>query len=931
MSQLSLFISCVSNEFGNYRDALRRDLSRPNLTTKIQEDFIAYGASTLEKLDDYIGHCQAVIHLCGHMTGSPANRASLAYIQQTYPDFATRFPELQPVLEGKEELSYTQWEAWLAVYHQKKLIIAVPGQDAPRNIPYQLVPAQLQQQQRHLERLKAQGHHPGITFSTVDGLSKEVYRSSLYDLLVQLQLPAVKPVSLPYHSLGDLFKGREPWLERLYTELHTSQLKPAVITGKTLHGLGGVGKTRLAVEYAWRYQELYSALLFVVADGPDKLFDNLAALCAPPVLNLPEYNAPEERRRYESVIQWLNQHPGWLLILDNADTPQSAKAVEKLFGQLQGGHVLITSRQTNWSRPVSQMRLEVLTPEAAASFLLERTQDKRRKLAEDEHLAGQLAGDLGGLALALEQAGAYIATRRLTLAQYRQAWQSQHRQVLEWKDERLMQYPHSVAVTWQTTVKQLTAPARTLLDRLAWLGPEPVPESLLNVSVPEEEPIDGYAALAELGEYSMVDRRDDKPEFSVHRLVQDVTRIKQAQKTADKHKVACLRWINEGFVGDSKDVRDWPVLEPLVPHALAVLSGSNGRPAQNGIINRLLNLLSLFRLTKAQSRDNRVKSRLLNQLGLFYLVKAQYREAEPLMRRALQIDERSLGKDHPSVAVRLNNLAQLLKDTNRLAEAEPLVRRALQIDEQSLGKDHPSVAVRLNNLALLLQDTNRLAEAEPLVRRALQIDEQSLGKDHPDVAIDLNNLAQLLKDTNRLAEAEPLMRRALQIDLQSFGKDHPSVARDLNNLAQLLQATNRLAEAEPLMRRALQIDEQSFGKDHPSVARDLNNLAQLLKVTNRLVEAEPLMRRALQIDEQSFGKDHPDVAIGLNNLAQLLQDTNRLVEAEPLMRRALQINLRSFGKDHPHTRTVGVNYIMLLQEMGKSDEEIRHILSSVFG
>jgi hypothetical protein len=251
-----------------------------------------------------------------------------------------------------------------------------------------LVPAQQQQQQRHLERLKARGHYPEITFSRADELSKEVYRSSLYDLLAKL--PAVKPVSLPYHSLGDLFKGREPWLEKLHKELHTVQLKPAVIMGKTLHGLGGIGKTRLAVEYAWRHQEQYSALLFVVADAPEKLFSNLAALCAPPVLDLPEYNTPEEQRRYEGVIQWLNQHPGWLLIIDNADTPESARAVEKLFGQLQGGHVLITSRQTNWSRQVSQMRLEVLAPEAAASFLLERTQDKRRKLAEDE-LPGRAA------------------------------------------------------------------------------------------------------------------------------------------------------------------------------------------------------------------------------------------------------------------------------------------------------------------------------------------------------------------------------------------------------------------------------------------------------------------------------------------------------------------------------------------------------------
>ena len=105
------------------------------------------------------------------------------------------------------------------------------------------------------------------------------------------------------------------------------------------------------------------------------------------------------------------------------------------------------------------------------------------------------------------------------------------------------------------------------------------------------------------------------------------------------------------------------------------------------------------------------------------------------MRRALAIDEKSYGPDHPNVAIRLNNLAKLLQDTNRLAEAEPLMRRALAIDEKSYGPDHPNVAISLNNLARLLQATNRLAEAEPLMRRALAIDEKSYGPDHPNVAI----------------------------------------------------------------------------------------------------------------------------------------------------------------------------------------------------
>ena len=182
------------------------------------------------------------------------------------------------------------------------------------------------------------------------------------------------------------------------------------------------------------------------------------------------------------------------------------------------------------------------------------------------------------------------------------------------------------------------------------------------------------------------------------------------------------------------------------------------------------------------------------------------------------------------------------------------MRRALAIDEHAYGADHPNVATSLNNLAQLLQDTNRLGEAEPLMRRALAIDEQLYGPDHPNVASDLNNLAQLLKDTNRLGEAEPLMRRALEIDESAYGPDHPEVAISLNNLAQLLQATNRLGEAEPLMRRALEIDEQSYGPDHPDVAIDLNNLARLLQDTNRLGEAEPLMRRALAINEKSLGR-----------------------------------------------------------------------------
>ena len=327
---------------------------------------------------------------------------------------------------------------------------------------------------------------------------------------------------------------------------------------------------------------------------------------------------------------------------------------------------------------------------------------------------------------------------------------------------------------------------------------------------------------------------------------------------------------------------------------------------------------------------DRIEARL--RLAKVLLRHARWQEAEPQSAAALQEAEQL--KDDKLISWALNEHAQLLQATNRLGEAEPLMRRALAIDEASFGPDHPEVAIRLNNLAQLLQATNRLGEAEPMMRRAMAIDEASFGKDHPNVARDLNNLAQLLQATNRLGEAEPMMRRALAISEASFGQNHPEVAIRLNNLAQLLKATNRLAEAEPLMRRSLAIDEASFGQNHPNVAIRLNNLAQLLQATNRLTEAEPMMRRALAIDEASCGQNHPDVAIRLNNLALLLQATNRLAEAEPLMRRMVEIFLnftRATGHPHPHLQAAAGNYRRLLEELGRSGEEIEATLAELGG
>ncbi len=315
-------------------------------------------------------------------------------------------------------------------------------------------------------------------------------------------------------------------------------------------------------------------------------------------------------------------------------------------------------------------------------------------------------------------------------------------------------------------------------------------------------------------------------------------------------------------------------------------------------------------------REERIMQRLRIARVLRDL--ARWKESEDQVRSALA--EATALANAKLAAEASSNLGMLLCDTNRMEEAEPLMRRALEIDEAASGKHHPNVAIRLNNLATLLLDTNRAEEAEPLMRRALEIDEAASGEHHPNVTIHLNNLAMLLRDTNRAEEAESLMRRALEIDEAALGDQHPTVAIRLNNLAMLLRVTNRAEEAEPLIRRALKIDEVAFGDQHPTVAVRLNNLATLLHNTNRIEEAEPLARRALKIDEIAFGDQHPTVAIDLNNLGALLLDSNRIKEAEPLLRRALEM-LVAFGvktgHEHPEFQLANSNYEALKRSMGQ--------------
>ncbi|MCP3963600.1 MAG: tetratricopeptide repeat protein [bacterium] len=665
--------------------------------------------------------------------------------------------------------------------------------------------------------------------------------------------PAVH--NLPSSSLGTLFKGRAELLTTVAADLELNPAAAIVQHQRVIHGLGGIGKTRLAVEYAWRSAERYRWAFFVPASSREALNRGLVRLADPDLMNL-KVEDVAEKETVKHVLRWLRDHGQWLLILDNVDSEEAALAVRELL-PLLGEHVLVTSRLAAWPG-IPRRNVEKLEPVDGARYLLERTDGERRSSDGDDELARRLAELLDGLPLALEQAGAQIAAEGLSFRQYLEAWEGDHSTVLEWFDRlQIPGYPASLAVTWQRSFTQLAPVSRALLRLLAHLAADPVPVEMLEsgaevleegVKLLDDETESSTRtaspaeALAGLVKYSLITRLEN--DVRIHRMVQEVVRGRIPEARRRDWVEKAVRMVDEFSPAHPDDGRTWPIWDRLRPHA-----------------GRVIELAERAGIETAASR-------LMGNLGILLNTKCVYSEAEPLIRRQLEIYKGTYGSEHEAVAISLNNLAMLLKETNRPAEAEALIRRAIEIDEGVFGTDSPAVANNLNNLATVLEATNRLAEAESLMRRALDINMSTYGFGHPNVATALSNLAHLVYKANRPAEAELLMRRALK---SSEDSEDPGFATRLNNLAALLQATHRPAEAEPLLRRALEIKETSFGPEHPEVALVLQNLAQLRQATNRPAEAEPLLRRALEILTQSFGVEHPSSRAVQANLDRLLQ------------------------------------------------------------
>jgi tetratricopeptide (TPR) repeat protein len=553
-----------------------------------------------------------------------------------------------------------------------------------------------------------------------------------------------------------VFVGRRAELERLQRTLASSCR--AAITG-----MAGVGKTQLAVQYLHSHRSSYPGGIFWLSgEEPAVLSGNLALLAS--LMDLPEREDHDQRRRIRAVVRWLQEHDGWLAVIDNVGEA-ARSTLGSLFPPGLLGHLLVTSRHPVWS--ALQTGLDSLPLEEATHFLLMRT-----GLADDV-AAEQLSLRLGGLPLALEQAAAYLLETGESLSGYLDLLAQDPAWLLA--QVHLEDGHEPVTRTWDLSLRRLerSSPAAVDLLRLcAFLAPDDIPLDLLQCTIPELEPGSRLpTALADAAQanqdiavllgYSLTKRRGQF--LNVHRLLQDVIRLSLPRALRQRWASVAIHLVHAAYP-DGWRYDNWSRCQLLLPHAIDA-----ARHAMDLDVEPL------------------VTAAVLSAAGTYLHATRQTRAARALAEDALAIHEQLLGRDHPDAARSLNNLALLLQAEGELAAALPLFERVLATREQDVGPDHPDTARSLSNLGLLLQDQGELAAAQPLFERALAIRKQALGPDHPGTAQGLNHLGRLLQAQGKLATAQPLLERALAIRERALGPDHPDTARSLNNLGRLLQ------------------------------------------------------------------------------------------------------------------------------------------------
>ncbi|KAI4125120.1 MAG: hypothetical protein LQ338_004448, partial [Usnochroma carphineum] len=706
-----------------------------------------------------------------------------------------------------------------------------------------------------------------------------------------------------------------------------------------LVGLGGVGKSQLAIEYSYQVREQDpSTWVFWVYASNEARFEEGYRTIADRV-KLPYQDEPGADVM-RLVSDWLCDEANgrWIIILDNFDDPAvltrpyevrlrtdagnstlEAISLSSFLPKSQNGSILATSRNRNAAFQLVGSDRNIITIEPMDRFHAVRLLRNKIDGQIDEGDAIRLVQALDCMPLAISQAAAYINQRapRMTIARYLDSFRKNDQDQASLLNQdagdirRDRSADNSIISSWHTSFRHILQhrpSAAQLLSLMSLFDRQGIPEWLLHRCF-ENDPsevgstVDLDTNLADdinivfkedistLTNFCLIRKTNlEGGLFDMHRLVQLSTRRwLELFGDLERWTTRYIRMMSEVF--PSGEYETWTLCRALLPHAEVMV-----------------------RYQPADRQDLLCWTAVLNRAGWYAAATGNYSTAEAMHREALEGSEKAFGKGHPDTLTSVSNLALGLHYQGKYAAAEELNRRALEGREEALGKEHPDTLISVSNLAGVFDYQGKHEAAEELNRRALEGREKALGKEHPDTLTSVNNLALGLHYQGKYGAAKELYRRALEGRGKALGKEHPATLTSVSNLAVMLSDQGKYKAAEELYRQALEGREEALGKEHPATLTSVSNLAVMLSDQGKYEAAEKTNRQALEGKEKTLGKEHPDTLLSVYNLAYCQHQQKQYKEAKALYQRAYAGLQTALGANHPHTMLCSENYSSVLEE-----------------